>query len=207
MKNGRKKSIVAISCVAILTIITACSKEPSESKAKTIPFPEAFGFYVQSNTGNFSALVNSEPIKNRKNHGNPTVGELGHTNAMQALNDPRFGKAHIVTNVVFKPEDAKNIPVSPEVAFFAVNSQRPTVKWYGLVWQDNGDLLWKTSDSWKRQAKFSRPMDPNVIGISSPSEGVFKYTLPSLGNSCIVIEIIDMGASNMHPVCFNDDEL
>jgi hypothetical protein len=202
MKNGRKKSIVAISCVAILTIITACSKEPSESKSKSIPFPEAFGFYVQSNTGNFGILANSKPIEKRKNYGKPTVGELGHTNAMQALSDPRFGKAHIVTSVVFKPEDAKNILVSPEVAFFAVNSQRPTVKWYGLVQQDNGDLLWKTSDSWKRQAQFSRPMDPNTIAISNPSEGVFKYTLPNLGNRCIVIETIDLGASNMHPVCF-----
>lgn len=203
MKNGRKNSIVVISCVTILTIMTACSKEPSKSKAKVIPFPEAFGFYVQSNTGDFSTLANSEPLENRRNLGKPTVGELGHTNAMQALSDPRFGKERIVTNFIFKPDAVKNIPISPEVAFFAVNSQRPTVKWHGLVREENGDLLWKTSDSWKRKTEFARPIDINNVTISSPSEGVFKYTLPSLGNSCIAIEIIDLGSSNMHPVCFN----
>jgi len=191
-----------ISTLSILGLMSACSNGASDNSTKATSYPEAFGLYIQSNAGEYVPLLSSEVSQDRKNLGKPTVGDLGHSNAMQALNDPRFGKAHIVTSYIFKPDTIASFPSSPEVNFFAINSQRPTIQWYGLSAQANGDLLWKSTDSWKRQAQIHKSIDANIIAVSSPSEGVFKYSFPNPGNNCFVIEVADLGTTNMHPVCF-----
>lgn len=188
--------------LSILALMAACSNGASDNSIKATSYPEAFGFYIQSNAGEYMPLLSSEVSQDRKNLGKPTVGQLGHTNAMQALNDPRFGKAHIVTNYIFKPDAIASFPSSPEINFFAINSQRPNIRWYGLSAQTNGDLLWKSTDSWKRQANIYKSIDANTVVVSSPAESVFKYSFPNPGNGCFVVEITDLGATNLHPVCF-----